>query len=190
MYVPVSLINISILPSQNLWARNVQDCKFPCSSNQVGNFGPKRIWILSGDLLSRDSVQGCCPPNSASVYWCQIKMQRQNFGGVEKGVALLICQGKEEAQTNALMTMPHLLGSWKRSYSFRMENRAVDMDWGWCSSCVLLLGALKSLGLVSGDSRTCSPQGFPSLIFSFWNEECSQGKGVLGSIIWRSKHQA
>ena len=51
--------------------------------------------------------------------------------GEQKGVALLLCQAKGgPQQVNAFKTVPPFLGSWKRSYSFRMENGAEGKDQG------------------------------------------------------------
>jgi len=47
-----------------------------------------------GHLVGRDSVQDVAPPNSASVHWCQIEMQRQSFGGVERS-SFVTLPGKE-----------------------------------------------------------------------------------------------
>lgn len=86
-----------------------------------------------------------------------------------KGVALLLCQAKGgPQQVNAFKTVPPFLGSWKRSYSFRMENGAevrIRVD---AVLHFLLLGALRSLGLTSGDSRTGSSR---SLSITFFLEQ-------------------
>ena len=53
---------------------------------------------------------------------------------------------------NALKTLTPFLGSRKKSNPFKVENRAEDKD----VVVLLSLGAVRSSGLVSGDSRTGS----------------------------------
>ena len=80
--------------------------------------------------------------------------------------------------------MPHFLEIRKGSYSFRLENGAVDKDG---AEVVLhsssLLETWRLLRLVSGGSEigTSCSQGYHSE--TFLDGECSQRGGVLGGVV-------
>ena len=81
--------------------------------------------------------------------------------------------------------MPHFLEISKGSYSFRLENGAVDKDG---AEVVLhsssLLETWRLLRLASGGSETGSgcAQGYHSETF-FLDGECSQRGGALGGVV-------
>lgn len=104
-------------------------------------------------------------------------------GGEERSIFIAFLQ-RGPQQANAFKTVSPFLGSWKRSYSFRMEmglKIRVKVDVVLHSSFLPPL-AMRSLGLASGDSKTGSdgPWDHLSVTF-FWNEDCSLWKGNISS---------
>lgn len=95
-------------------------------------------------------------------------MWRKSFGGVEDSKSFYYFARQRGAQqANASKTVLPFLGNRKGSYSFSVENKAVGNDGADVVLYSLLLGALRSLRLASGGSRTGNgcPRGYHPVTF-------------------------